>query len=168
MRKTWLACAGVLAVGTLVSTPALAVTIPGTRDVNATVQGGCTVGTTAVSFGDYSGAQLDAQGAINVNCTADLAYSVELGAGNGATTTRRMPKVGDPTTFLPYELYQDTNRSVVWGGTTAGYTLNGATALTGQTGTGAQVAIPVFGRIDAAQPLSAGSFADVVTVSVIY
>lgn len=166
MRKTWLACAAVLAAGTFVSAPALAVTVSGSLDVNATVQGGCTVGTVPVSFGDYTGAQSDATGTINVNCTADLVYSIELGAGNGGGAARQMPKVGDPATFLPYELYQNAGRTVPWGGAT--YAVGGATALTGLTGLGTNQAVVVYGRVDSGQPLSAGSFADVVTVSVIY
>ena len=166
MRKHWLAVAAVVAAGSLVSTPVLAVTVPGTLDVNATVSGGCTVSTVAVSFGDYAGVQVDATGTINVNCTADLVYSVELGAGTGGGASRQMLKVGDPTAALPYELYPTAARTTPWGG--ADYAVGGAAALTGLTGLGANQGILVYGRIDAGEPLSAGSFADTVTVSVIY
>lgn len=168
MRKTWLACAAVLAAGLFAGTPARAAQIDGSLDVSATVPGACSISTTAVSFGDYTGLLLDAQGVISVNCTATLGYSVELGAGTGGGATRQMTKVGSPGTFLPYELYQDVNHTQPWGGTTAGYTANGATAKTALTGSGNLDPIDVFGRIEAGQTMSAGSFADTVTVSVIY
>jgi len=123
--------------------------------------------TLPVSFGDYSGAQIDASGTLNANCTSGLTYSVELGPGLSATaTSRQMSNAGNGALKLNYELYQDTGRLTPWGG--AVYTNNGAVALSGLSATGVNQPIPIYGRVPAAQVPSAGSFADTVVVSVIY
>lgn len=166
MSKQRLALVSVLGAA-LVATPVLAVTVTTNLSVTANVPGGCTLSTNAVSFGDYDGTVIDVAGQLNANCTSALDYSVELGAGNSATgTSRQMSNAGNNALKLNYDLYKDAARSQLWGG--ADYTVGGASALTGQTGTGANQVIQIYGRLPAGQALSAGSFADTVVVSVIY
>jgi spore coat protein U-like protein len=150
----------------LVATPVLAVTVVSNLNVTANVPGGCSVSTTPVAFGEYSGTQVDSTGGVTANCTSGLAYTVELGPGNGGGAVREMTNAGDVSQKLTYELYKDSGRTAVWGGTT--YTAAGASALTGQTGSGTNQGITVYGRVPGTQSLFAGSFSDTVVVSLIY
>jgi len=166
MSKQRLALVSVLGAA-LVATPVLAITITSNLSVTANVPGGCSLSTSPVSFGDYDGTQIDTAGQLTANCTAALDYTVELGAGLSATgTSRQMSNAGNGALKLNYDLYKDAARSQPWGG--GDYTVGGATALTGQTGSGSDQAIQIYGRLPGAQALSAGSFADTVVVSVIY
>ena len=64
--------------------------------------------------------------------------------------------------MIAYQLYLDSARSQVWG--------DGATgAVHGGTGTGANQAITVYGRVPAGQPLPAGGvYRDTVTATIVY
>lgn len=163
MSKQRLALVSVLGAA-LVATPVLAVTVTTNLSVTANVPGSCTLSTTAVSFGDYDGNQIDVAGQLNATCTSGLNYSVELGPGLSATgTSRQMSNAGNGALKLNYDLYKDAARSQPWGGAT--YTVGGASAVTGQTG---PQTIQIYGRLPGAQTLNAGSFSDTVIVSVIY
>jgi spore coat protein U-like protein len=120
-------------------------------------------GATDVDFSDHpsTAVNIEAAGALTVQCTSGTAYNLALdggqNAGTGGVTDRRM---SDGTSFLPYQLYRDSARSLVWGDTVGTNTLAG-------TGTGAAQTIPVFGRVPSAN-VPAGSYLDVVTATVVY
>ena len=144
-----------------------------TFNVKLTVTESCFISTTAptdVNFGTQArtatAISLDAAGALNVNCTTGTAYNIGL---NGGTNTsgaiaapvagnRRM-RLGATTNYVGYELYQNTARTTFWGNATGSWL--------GGTGTGASVAIPVYGRVVAANA-PAGAYADVITATVNY
>jgi spore coat protein U-like protein len=65
----------------------------------------------------------------------------------------------DPTSFLNYEVFSDSGRSVVWeNGTGVPY-----------TGTGSAVPLTVYGSVAAAQTSAvSGSYSDTVTVAINY
>lgn len=132
-------------------------------DVTATVLASCDVTAGDLAFGDYdpvAAANLDAETTLSVTCTNGTAYHVgmSLGSGSGATMAqRRMTESGGSQT-LNYVLYQDTQRSVLWGNT-------GADRQAG-TGDGTPDTIHVYGRVPMQQAAPVGSYSDTIVVTV--
>lgn len=156
--------AALLLLGT---SAAHAATATGNLSVTATVSGTCTLTTAPVAFGAYdpaSGTDDTATGTVTVTCTNGTTYTVSLDAGAnestpGDFTTRRM--IAGAGEFLPYQLYQESGHTTVWGDT-------GGNILTGQTGNGTAQALSVYGVITAGQYVPPGSYTDTVLVTVTY
>lgn len=132
-------------------------------EVTATVLASCEVSASDLAFGNYdpvSAAHLDADTSLSVTCTNGTPYYVSLSLGDGAGASiaqRRMTKSGDTET-LDYVLYQDDQRSVLWGET-------GADRLSG-TGDGTPDTIDVYGRVPMQQAAPAGAYDDTIIVTV--
>ncbi|MGO9317988.1 MAG: spore coat protein U domain-containing protein [Terracidiphilus sp.] len=157
------AALGLLALG-LASTPAFASTANGTLNVTATIATNCTVSTTPVVFGNYTGAVTDASGTVSVSCTTSgQSVTFSLGAGNGTVAQRQMTATGGFT--LNYNLYTTTGYGTVWGDGTGSSATQ--TALTTGTGTASFTA---YGQIPAQSVTAPNgtSFADTVTATVTY
>lgn len=165
-----LACTGAFAVAAamLVASGASAADLA----VSATVNNTCTVSTTnTLPFGTYNpllGTALDTDGAVNVACTNGSAAQVGLGNGlyfsaTGTTASQRKMYNGQATPtstdYVNYEIYRETGRTSRWGSTLG-------TDSVGHTGTGATVAVPVYGRILASQTTTeVGSYSDTVAIT---
>jgi spore coat protein U-like protein len=133
-----------------------------TMQVTATVNDNCTVSTSDLAFGAYSGAQLDSTATIIATCTNLTGYSIGLNAGVvGASTTSRQMS-GPGTDRLNYGLYHEAGRTTNWDD------IGGANPLSGQVGTGAAQNITVYGRIPAGQFVQAGSYSDTIQVTLQY
>lgn len=130
--------------------------------VSASVVNSCTLTGAAISFGAYVLAQStasDAQDDISYDCGAGRNITLELDFGltpNG--TTNRNMKGATLLEPLPYNLYQDSGRSTVWG--------TGASGVTVTSTTAGVIDVPVFGRIDALQTASPDTYSDTVTFNV--
>lgn len=123
----------------------------------------CSVDPTPVAFGAYSpfdGAPADSTGTLRVSCDAVTAgYTLLLGSGGAGSYAPRRLDGGVHT--LAYNLYVDALRTVVWGDGSAGTaTVSGALALPGA------VEHTVYGRVPARQNVGAGSYGDVITVTI--
>lgn len=135
-----------------------------TFNVKVTITSTCDIHTTAatdVNFGTVSstGTSIDQAGSLTANCTPGTTYTIALDNGvNALAGQRRM--INGTTNYVAYNLYQDTARTTVWGST------DGTSTYAG-TGTGANQAIPVYGRIPSANS-PAGSYTDTVTATVTY
>jgi spore coat protein U-like protein len=70
-------------------------------------------------------------------------------------------RLGATGSYVDYELYRDAGHSLRWGATIGTDTVPG-------TGTGTAQALTVHGRVPATQSVAAGSYGDVVTVTVTY
>ena len=140
---------------------AIAATATTTLPVTATVLATCIVVATPLIFGNYSGAQLDAQAALTVTCTLGTAYNVRLdaGAGTGATIATRKLSFGANT--LDYTLSRDAARTQNWGITDGTDTGDGTGALV-------PAILNVYGRIPAGQFSAPGAYLDTVGVTVFY
>lgn len=146
-----------------------------TFNVRLTITESCVINTTAptnVVFANQArtaaALTLDATGIVNVNCTPGTAYTVGLSGGINtvAPATQLVPtagvrrmRLGATTNYVGYELYTTAARTVFWGNTTGSW-------LAG-TGTGANVAMNVFGRVTGANA-PAGLYEDTVTATVTY
>jgi spore coat protein U-like protein len=139
-----------------------AATASATFNVTAAVVPTCLVSASTVAFGSYNGAQVDANGSVNVTCTNLAPYSVELDTGTGSSATIAVRKMTGPAgQTLTYGLYHDASRATVWGG------LAGLQAATG-VGNGAAQTLTVYGRVFGAQVPAAGAYSDTITVTVNY
>lgn len=156
-----------LAVALLAGGFALAVhpaTTTTTFSVSVSVPGTCSVNAATLDFGSYSGAaDVDSSSTLNVNCTTGVNYAVSLNKGiHGPNITTRRMKHGTTTATLNYGLFTAADRLTTWGDGTVG------TQTVPGTGTGADVAHSVFGRVPSGQAVTTGGYADSITVTVTF
>ena len=170
MRKIVLVLAGAGALAAAAGS-AVAATTTTTFAVSATVNANCLVSANALNFNTYApnGGNVDVSSTLSVRCTKNTAYTVALNAGAtaGGTLTQRLLTNGTDT--LQYNLYTAAARTTVWGDGTA------SSATVAGTGAGlaaaSAVTHTVYGRLvdsTANQNVSAGSYADTITVTVTY
>lgn len=134
-----------------------------TLAVSATVLSTCVVAGGTILFGNYTPtANSDNTGTLTVTCTTGTPYKIGLDAGlaSGATVTTRQMQLSGET--LNYSLYRDSNRTLNWGQTPGTDTVDVLSA------TGLPVNHTVYGRIPSGQYVTAGAYADTVTVTVTY
>ncbi|WP_234710593.1 Csu type fimbrial protein [Sinorhizobium arboris] len=107
-------------------------------------------------------AVIDATSAIAVQCTNGTPYNIGLnsGQGAGATVASRL-MTGPNSETVAYSLYTDAGHTTVWGNTIGTDTVAG-------TGNGSEQAYTVFGQVPAQATPAAGTYTDVVTVTVTY
>jgi spore coat protein U-like protein len=137
-----------------------------TFNVSVTITAVCNVDAAApanVAFGSQpsTATNIDADGALNVQCTSTAPYTITLDNGlNGISASTRAMNSG--ATLVPYQLYRNAARGAgdVWGSTA------GVDDYTG-TGNGAVQNIPVYGRVASAN-FPPGSYSDTVTATIIY
>lgn len=111
----------------------------------------CSLTITTLSFGTYSGVQLNGTAAGTVTCNGGWNIPLNAGTGAGATlTVRRM--TGPGGALLNYSLYTDAARTINWGNTTSNEI----------SGTG-NANITVYGRIAAGQQVAPGTYVDTVS-----
>jgi len=130
--------------------------------VTATVPATCTVSASALSFGNYSGALVNAASALTVTCTNLATFNIGLNAGTatGATvTTRKMTSPALAT--LNYTLFRDSARTQNWGNTV------GTDTLLSQ-GTGTAVMYGVFGQIPEGQLANPAVYTDTIIATITY
>jgi len=136
--------------------------------VQARVLPTCTAYTTTdMDFGSVAGAvagNIDRTSTIGLTCINRTAYSVGLDNGSHASgSSRRMRHATNTSSFIGYELYRDSGRTLRWGNTLNVDTVPG-------TGTGSAQTLTVYGRaLPTGTTLpSQGTYSDVVTVSITY
>jgi spore coat protein U-like protein len=120
----------------------------------------CTISPQSVSFGNYdplSVQPLDGVGNIAVRCDAETSFTITFSSGTGSYAVRRMTSGANA---LEYNLFTDPSRLTVWGDGTAGSATVGATASSAEEA--------VYGRIAARQNVPAGTYTDVVVVTITY
>lgn len=144
--------------------PVLAGTDTDNLSVTATVAASCSVETTQdVAFGTIDSATVNtAEGTVTVTCTNGTGYSIALDDGDYYSSGRRMQGDTVTTSYLPYELYQDSGYITLWGDGTHG-SVKGSL-----TGTGSGEAHTVYGRITAGQYPAPDTYADTVVVTVTF
>ncbi len=116
----------------------------------ATATAQCSLSISTLSFGTYTGAQLDGTTSGIVRCTGTWNVPLGPGTGAGATVTNRL-MTGTGGATLGYGLYMDSARTANWGNTTGNEL----------TGTG-NANITVYGRIPAGQYPTPGTYTDTV------
>ena len=125
----------------------------------------CSVTTAPIDFGQYDPLQshatapLDAQATITVSCTKGALVNIGIDDGANATgAVRRM--IGAATTYLTYELFLTSGRSLRWGSSFSdGLDAGVAPSRDPRTFT-------VYGRVPGGQDVPEGAFQDTVVVTV--
>jgi len=158
MRNLLKIAIGVTAAAGLAAA-ASAGTVNANLAIGAEVDPVCTLGTSAVAFGPFSGTQIDATGTIIANCVNGTNYNVGLDAGTstGATVTTR--KMTSGANLLPYSLYKDSGRTVNWGNTVGTDTVAGV-------GTGTAQNLTVYARLPAGAVPPPGVYSDTVQATI--
>ncbi len=132
----------------------------------------CAVSATGVSFGSYdplAGSATEITGEIEVTCNVALeastvSYAIQLATGGSGTYAMREMTSGSGT--LDYQLYTDASRTTVWGDGTGGTVTHSFNELL-IIGTHTH-RYSVHGAIPAGQNVAAGSYSDVITVTLNY
>lgn len=168
IRRFALASAVLIAAAS--ATPAMAGTATDTLNVASNVLSNCTISTASIIFGNYdpvSANPLDGTGSVTITCTTGAAATIKLGQGSNmgtgstdAAPVRRLSNTADNNNYLAYQIYQDSNRSTVWGNT--------AGTGVSETGNGAAQSKTVYGRITAGQNVAAGAYSDGVVAEVVF
>jgi spore coat protein U-like protein len=165
-----LALAGVFSAG---SAFAGASPQTGTLNVSASVAASCVVVGGNMNFGAYDpsgtnfAAPLDVDGSLQIRCTKGTVAHVWLGQGanpNGGSCSAPVRQMASGAERLQYDLYRTAARTaaVTWGCTAATEALY-TSAASNVNGT-----MTVFGRVPQAQDVSAGSFADTVSIDITF
>ena len=119
----------------------------------------CSAASSGVSFGSYDTldpSPLDSAGDVRVTCDSSVPFTVSLNAGSGPSGARQLS--GGSAT-LNYQLYSDAARTTVWGDDTYGNSVSTS---------GTDVDLSVYGRIPGQQNVPAGSYSDVLTITISY
>lgn len=142
----------------------------------------CTVGTAGMSFGTYhpltlpgklSSADALSTCTISVTCSAGItltSYTLALGAstaGTGDRISTRFMANSNGGDNMVFNLYTDSNRTVVWGNGATGTTLSGSLSI---VGLGSQTqSVTVYGKVPSGQnTLRAGDFSGAMTLTLTY
>lgn len=138
-----------------------------TFTARADVPDQCTISTaTDLDFGGNAGAissNRDSTSAISLACRLRSTWDVGLNNGMNASGNVRRMRLNATSNHVNYQLYRDTGRSVRWGNTIGSDTRSGTSNATTTT-------LIVYGRVPGspAQTVPAGTYNDVVTVTVTY
>ena len=147
------------------TTAALVLTLlPGTAQAMT-----CEIGSvTELALGTYnvfSSAPLDSSGLLRYTCS-DVGVSdtivIQLSRGSSATYLPRTLLNG--AFVLEYNIYLDAARTSVWGDGSAGTGQHGPV----QPVSGNETTLDVYGRIPPGQNAHVGSYADTVTVTIVF
>ncbi len=132
----------------------------------------CSVATGDHSFGVYdplSGLASDSTSLVQVTCSAfilsgSVAYEITLGTGQSGTYGAR--RLSQGSAELGYNLYTGADRSAVWGDGTGGSSSVSDSYSLAQSPSTRQYTI--YGRVPGDQIVPAGTYTDMIVVTVIY
>ncbi|MEB3123461.1 MAG: spore coat U domain-containing protein [Snowella sp.] len=152
---------------TLISKPAFAGTATTNLDLSASVTNSCTISTSSVAFGSYdptSNSDATATGTVTTLCTNGASATITLGQGSNphvaSTDAAPFRQLRNGTDFLLYNLFQNAERTTLWGNTAG-------TGL-GITSSGTSQNTTVYGSILQQQNVPAGNYSDTVTATVTF
>ncbi len=120
----------------------------------------CTISSSGVNFGAYDpidAADTRSTGAIRLACDTPVNVNIALSGGGRSTVDHAM---SNGSSQLVYNLYADPQQTTIWGDGTGGSRT--------VPFDGTAVDHPVYGSIIARQRVTAGSYADTITLTVTY
>lgn len=124
--------------------------------------GACMVSSTVLSFGAIDPLiqmQHDSTAEILVTCDASTQYAISLSAGQGTFSQRTMVSASGT---LNYNLYIDSQRTLIWGdGTGITRTVNGSADTSGTAHT-------VYASVPWQSRAIPGTYGDSIVITVIY
>ena len=131
---------------------------------------GCRMNATPIGFGNYdvfSGAPLDAVGAITINCSGSVrraTVTLSASSTSGTFNPRRMRRSAG-TDLLDYNVYTDVARTAIFGDGTGGTSPVRRTRPSGPR-VPWSTSISMYGRIPSGQDVSVGTYSDTLTATV--
>jgi len=140
-----------------------------TMQVVAGVNINCTIATFPLNFGVYrptsthASTPLNGTGGVYLNCTNNgNNVRVRMGQGlypaAGSTDAAPLRQMGSAANRLSYQLYADSNRTVVWNNSPPGQRPTRPYPTT----------MPVYGQIPPGQVVPPGAYSDTVVVTVLF
>ncbi len=132
-----------------------------TFTVQAVVVPNCSISATTLTFGVYTGTQLDATSTLSVNCTNKTPYYVNLGDGLNRDGSYYPRMNGPGGVLIGYRLSQNAARTVEWRNT---YNFDGQNGV----GTGLAQSLTVYGRVLPGQYGTPGPYTDTIVVTLTY
>lgn len=136
--------------------------------VQITLVASCAISANTLNFGSGVGllsSAVNGSTTLAVTCSNSTPYTVSLDGGNvsGSTVSARLmagTATGNTSTTLQFQLYSDTNRTVVWGNTSG-------TWVSG-TGNGSAQTLTVYGQVPAQATPKPDTYQTTVTATVSY
>ncbi len=161
--KTSLIAAALAAAGFVGN--ANAETDTATFEVSITIAESCEITATPIGFGEVvRGDASTATGTLTVNCSDGTPYAVTLDGGlhlDGTTITATSRRMANGSVYVPYGLYSDSSRTIVWG--------NDAASQVAGEGTGDGQDLLVYADVSAdATNVARALYVDTVTATVTY
>ena len=159
----------------LLALPAAAGSTTGQLAVSATVIDNCAISSTAaLSFGAYDPALANrssggtdlavGNGALAITCTRAASTAIGLSQGlspaSGSTDAAPLRQMRSGNAVLGYRLYQDAGTRTAWG--------NAPGSQLQRIASGRSEAVQVYGVIPKGQDVPAGSYGDLVVVTVTF
>jgi spore coat protein U-like protein len=125
----------------------------------------CSVATTSVNFGSYnvlSASPLDSTGSITVNCTSNSNVVIAIGPSpnSGGFNPRKM-KLTTGSELLQYNLYTNSNRTLIWGNGA-----NNTNTVNLIARKNRPVNRTVYGRVPPLQDVVAGAYNETLVVTI--
>jgi spore coat protein U-like protein len=124
----------------------------------------CTISVTSVAFGSYNvftATPTNSTGSVRYRCNASAAnISIALSNGSSSTFTPRTLLKGSE--ILQYNLYRNAARTNIWGDGTGGTSIY----TRANPPNNRNVTVTIYGRIPAAQDVSAGNYTDTVSATI--
>jgi len=120
----------------------------------------CVASSAGVNFGEYdpfAAAALASVGLIDLHCDGSVAAEVSLSSGQGTYAERQLVAGANA---LAYNLFTSSQLVSVWG--------DGVGSTTTVTVAGSDVALPVYGLIAPRQNVPAGTYSDIIVISITY
>ena len=147
-----------LIVASATGAPALAQQETANLSVTAQIQASCVVNGGSLNFGIYNSEEAkEGEGTFSYECAEGTNITLKLGAGQNADGgSRAMASAGGGT--LRYQLFKDPNHQDVWSDTESG-------GLKVPDTSDQQEAVQVYGLIEGGQGSPAGTYSDVVQIT---
>ncbi|QAU22576.1 spore coat U domain-containing protein [Dyella sp. M7H15-1] len=143
-------------------------TATSTFTATLTLQANCSITANPLNFGATGvlSAAVNQQTTVSVTCSDTTPYNVGLDAGtvSGSTVASRLmagTTVGNTSTTVGFELYQDAGHTTIWGNTQGTNTVGG-------TGTGAAQSITVYGQAPSQTTPKPDTYQTTVTATVYF
>jgi spore coat protein U-like protein len=124
----------------------------------------CSITTTPIVFGTYNvftASPQDSTGTVVYNCNGG-AKNIWIEISRGISTTFNPRRMAKGTERLNYNLYLDPARTAIWGNSTGGTSVH----TNANPPNNHDVTATIYGRIPPGQDISAGAYADVVSVEI--
>ena len=125
----------------------------------------CSISVTSIAFNNYdvfSDNPVDSEGTVSISCTKDVVkafVTIGTSSNSGVINPRRMKQLSG-NDFLDYNLFSDVTRTSVLGTTRIQFK-----RPTGKPAPWTD-SMTIYARIDSRQDVSAGSYSDLVSVTI--